>query len=215
MKPAIALLLLCSTTLAGDCRYVAPVRVKAVRQNYYSHGYVKSAIIAYEEDPYHVELLAPELRAKQRAKEQAEDIRATREETRALTEEVKLLRQAIFLTKGQDPGVLQQQADPDEPFWKVLDANCAKCHTGDGSKGNQKFYESSGARVKLTPLQRFAIETATSEDADDKAMPPSAPLPDADRAVLRKSYKAHLPEIRQALKSIQAVPVAPPPGELK
>ena len=204
MKTALAILILCSTAVAGDCRHVG--QVYAVRQNVYGHGYVKAAIIAIE-DPYHVDVIAPELRAKQRAKEQAAKIESLEEISRQNTEALRLLTQAMLANKGQEPGVLQSQADPVIP---ILNKHCAKCHTGDGSKGDVKLFEAGGSPVQFTPQLKLLVESVTN----DNSMPPSGEkLSTEEYQAVRKWMEVDRAAIRAAIKGKSPVPQAP--GELK
>ncbi len=213
MKTFIALLLICSTAVAGDCRavkvqavqaYAAPV--VAVRQSYYAPTYYQAAIVAVE-DPYSVSLLAPELRAKQRAKEQAAKIDSLEETARQNTEAIRLLTQALVAAKGGDAsaGVLQSQADPVVP---ILRKHCAKCHTGDGSKGDVKLFEASGAAVAFTPELKLLVESVTN----DNSMPPAGDkLTTEEYQSVRKWYEADRAALRAAVKKKPQ----PQPGELK
>lgn len=183
---------------AGDCRAVvqAGYGVTAYRATTYGHGYQAAAIIAVE--PYYsVELVAPELRAKQRAKEQAEKIESLEETARQNTEAIKLLLQ-LQQGGGGGGGTLALTAGEDGKFWGVLRKHCLDCHKGDGAKGQQKFFEADGAAVKLTPLQILLIDSVTNDDS----MPPSdKKLTPDEYKIVRSHYEKHRTEIRAAVKN--------------
>lgn len=206
MKTILAVLMLSSVAVAGDCRPVQVVKVQAVqayaapvvavRQAYYSPTYYQAAIVAVE-DPYSVHLLAPELRAKQRAKEQAAKVESLEETARQNTEAIRLLTQAILASKGGDPsaaGVLQSQADPVVP---ILRTKCAKCHTGDGSKGDVKLFEAGGAAVPFTPELKALVESVVN----DNSMPSTGEKLTAEEyQAVRKWMEADRAAIRASLK---------------
>lgn len=216
----LALALTSSVAVAGDCRAVAQVKAVAVnhygaanvvayRQNYYAPTYYQAAIVAVE-DPYSVHLLAPELRAKQRAKEQAAKVESLEETARQNTEAIRLLTQALIASKGGDAsagaGVLQSQADPVLP---ILRTKCAKCHTGDGSKGEFKLFEAGGAAVPFTPEIKLLVESVTN----DNSMPPAGDKLTAEEyQAVRKWYEADRAAVRAAIKKRQSTTQ---PGELK
>lgn len=197
MKTILALLLLCSSALAGDCRVVAQ-QVYAVRQTYVAPTHYQAAVIAIEQ-PYSVELLAPELRAKQRAKEQAQSLEDQVEINRQQTEQIKLLTQMILSSKGGTDGAgpLALQSSEDSKVVGILRTRCAKCHSGDGSKGDVKLFEADGKAVPFTPSLKLLVESVTN----DNSMPPSGDkLTTEEYQAVRKWYEADRAAIRSAVK---------------
>lgn len=206
MKTILALLLLCSTALAGDCRQVVQVHaVKAVayRQTYVAPTHYQAAIVAIEQPYYTVELLAPELRAKQRAKEQAQALEDQVEINRQQTEQIKLLTQMVLSSKtGTDgAGPLALQSSEDSKVVGILRNRCAKCHSGDGSKGDVRLFEADGKAVPFTPELKFLVESTVNANE----MPPSGDkLPDAEYQAIRSwavENKADRVAVRAAMKA--------------
>lgn len=70
---------------------------------------------------------------------------------------------------------------PTDAALGVLNNRCARCHTGDPSKGNFRIFDAPGQPAALTLAQLRKIR-ARALGAED--MPPTAPLPDEDQATL-------------------------------
>jgi hypothetical protein len=211
-------ILAASVCAAGDCRAVVQVRssavnyyaanVSAYRQVYYTPTYQQVALIAVE-DPYRVELLAPELRAKQRAKEQTEELKILRETAKANTEAIKLLTAALMAGKGTPP--VKEDTDEVVP---ILRKYCASCHTGEGSKGQVMLFNPDKTPVQFTPLLKSLVESVVN----DNSMPQKGDKPTPEEyQKIRKWYEADRASFRAELKQKIAVPRKEPEteGELK
>ena len=222
MKTLAAFLMLASVSIAGDCRHVGQVRAVnayAYQQVQYGHGYVKAAIIAVE-DPYNVHLLAQDLRVKNRVKELESEVQALKDATKnnadatkSQSESIRLLVQGVFAAKGADAGVLQQKSDaPADPVVPILSKHCAKCHSGDGAKGDVMLFKPDGTAVTFTPEIKALIESVVN----DNSMPPGNDKLSADEySAVRKWYEADRVAVRAALKKKSTNPIPPVPGELK
>lgn len=220
MKTIVAFLLLASVSFAGDCRHVGQVRaVNVYAQRQVQYGYAKAAIIAYEDD-YNVHVLAGDLRVKNRVKELEQEVQALKDATKnnaeaskTQSESIRLLVQGMFAAKGADAGVLQQKAAaPPDPVVPILQKHCAKCHTGDGSKGEVTLFKPDGTAVTFTPEIKALVESVSN----DNSMPPGDAKLSADEyAAVRKWFEADRVAVRAALKKKSTNPIPPVPGELK
>lgn len=198
-----ALSAICSSALAGDCRQVVQVHaVKAVayRQTYVAPTHYQAAIVAIEQPYYAVEVIAPELRAKQRAKEQSQALEDQVEINRQQTEQIKLLTQMVLSSKGGTDGAgpLAMQSSEDSKVVGILRTRCAKCHSGDGSKGDVRLFEADGKAVAFTPQMKLLVESVTN----DNSMPPAGDKLTTDEyQAVRKWYEADRAAIRSAVKA--------------
>ena len=223
MRAILAFLVLSSVAVAGDCRQVAQVKAVAVqhyaapvvayRQAYYAPTYYQAAIIAVE-DPYSVALLAPELRQKQREKEQAAKVESLEETARQNTEAIRLLTQALVARSGSDgqaaAGVLQSNTDPVVP---ILRKHCAKCHTGEGAKDGVVLFSQDGLPVQFTPQLKALVESTVNDNSMPKG---DQKLSAEEYQAVRKWMEADRTALRAILKSRPSNPAPPsPPGELK
>lgn len=189
----------------GDCRVVQqvayPVQAVAVRQVYAAPTHYQAAIVAVEQPYYSVDLLAPELRAKQRAKEQQQALDDAVEINRQQTEQIRLLTQMVLSGKSDGTGPLALQSSEDSKVVGILRTHCAKCHTGDGSKGDVKLFEAEGKAVAFSPSMKLLIESVTN----DNSMPPGdSKLSSEEYQSIRKWYESDRAAIRAAVKAAAA-----------
>lgn len=247
---------------AGDCRgygtgygyrapYVAPV-YSAYRQHYITPTYNVAAIVAVEQ-PYSVDLIAPQLRAQARVQEtvvQQQQVQRVQDtQSAAILQKLDTLIQVMSARtaqpqqpplqpvpqvgygqqpvpqgqpngqyapqaqNGQQPGPGQQppggqpngQPPPidEAKAIAVLQKNCARCHTGAGSRGNPPvvLFAATDQPVEFTPELKSLIGGVI--DAGEMPPPPAKLGADEYEPVLAWSYgtEADRRVLRERLKA--------------